>query len=89
MEACPQYIPPSGFIGPAPIAQALLFNAHPTGSVDGDDRLEVLSGPGGIADCGNSQNCVKVCPKDIPLTDAIARAGRDTTVYKIRKWFGR
>lgn len=89
VEACPQFSDRSDFIGPAAISQAVLFNAHPTGRVDRDDRLDVLTGVGGIADCGNSQNCVKVCPKDIPLTEAIAKAGRDTTVYKIRQWFGR
>ena len=89
VEACPQFSDRTEFIGPAAISQAILFNAHPTGRVDADDRLAVLSGKGGIADCGNSQNCVKVCPKDIPLTDAIARAGRDTTLYKLRQWFGR
>ena len=89
VEACPQFGPKSDFIGPAAISQAVMFNAQSTGGVDADARLEVLAGPGGIADCGNSQNCVKVCPKDIPLTDTIARAGRDTTIYKIKQWFGR
>jgi len=89
VEACPQFNDHSAFIGPAVTCQAILFNAHPTGSVDRDDRLAVLAGRGGIADCGNSQNCVKVCPKDIPLTDSIAKAGRDATLYKIRQWFGR
>jgi len=89
VEACPQFNDRSPFIGPAAISQAILFNAHPTARVDRDARLEVLAGRGGIADCGNSQNCVKVCPKDIPLTDSIAKAGRDTTLYKLRKWFGR
>jgi succinate dehydrogenase / fumarate reductase iron-sulfur subunit len=89
VEACPQFNDHSGFIGPAAISQAILFNAHPTGRGEADDRLAVLAGPGGIADCGNSQNCVKVCPKDIPLTDSLAKAGRDTTLYKIRQWFGR
>ena len=89
VEACPQFNERSPFIGPAAISQAVLFNAHPTAAIDADDRMEVLSRPGGIVDCGNSQNCVKVCPKDIPLTDAIAKAGRDTTLYKFRKWFGR
>jgi succinate dehydrogenase / fumarate reductase iron-sulfur subunit len=88
-EACPQYNDRSPFIGPATISQAILFNLHPTGSEDRDKRLEVLAGVGGIADCGNSQNCVKVCPKEIPLTDSIAKAGRDTTIHKIRQWFGR
>lgn len=89
VEACPQFNDRSAFIGPAAISQAILFNAHPTGAMDRDARLEVLSGEGGIADCGNSQNCVKVCPKDIPLTDSLAKAGRDTTLYKLRQWFGR
>jgi succinate dehydrogenase / fumarate reductase iron-sulfur subunit len=89
LEACPQFSDRSAFIGAAAISQAILFNAHPTARVDRDERLAVLSGVGGIVDCGNSQNCVKVCPKDIPLTDSIAKAGRDTTLYKLRKWFGR
>jgi len=89
LEACPQFNDRSLFIGPAVISQGIRFNMHPTGAVDQDDRLEVMSSPGGITDCGNSQNCVKVCPKDVPLTDSLAKAGRDTTLYKIRKWFGR
>lgn len=89
VEACPQFNDRSPFIGPAAVSQAILFNAHPTGRVDKSDRLEILSGRGGVVDCGNSQNCVKVCPKDIPLTDSIAKAGRDTTIHKIKQWFGR
>ncbi|MFQ5495439.1 MAG: succinate dehydrogenase iron-sulfur subunit [Phycisphaerae bacterium] len=89
VEACPQFNAKTSFIGPAAISQAILFNEHPTGRVDRDDRLAVLASDGGIADCGNSQNCVKVCPKEIPLTDSIAKAGRDTTLYKLRSWFGR
>lgn len=89
VEACPQFNHRSPFIGPAAISQVILFNAHPTGRVDRDKRLAVLTSVGGISDCGNSQNCVKVCPKDIPLTDSIAKAGRDATLYKIGQWFGR
>jgi succinate dehydrogenase / fumarate reductase, iron-sulfur subunit len=89
VEACPQFNDRSAFIGPAVISQAILFDEHPVGAELKEERLEVLSGPGGIIDCGNSQNCVKVCPKDIPLTDSLAKAGRDTTVHRIRKWFGR
>jgi len=89
VEACPQFNDRSPFIGAAAISQAILFNAHPTGRVERDARLAVLAGVGGIADCGNSQNCVKVCPKEIPLTDSLAKAGRDATLYKLRQWFGR
>lgn len=89
LEACPQVSEKSNFIGPAAIGQVRLFNSHPTGKLNADDRLEAVSGDDGIASCGNAQNCVQVCPKEIPLTRAIAEINRDTTVYRIRKWLGR
>jgi succinate dehydrogenase / fumarate reductase iron-sulfur subunit len=27
---------------------------------------------GGVSDCGDAQNCVAVCPKEIPLIESIA-----------------
>lgn len=86
VEACPQVNDHSNFIGPAAISQAILFNSHPTGRMNAGERLEALMAPGGIADCGNAQNCVKVCPKEIPLTTSIAKAGRDTTLHTIKQW---
>ncbi|TWT66575.1 succinate dehydrogenase iron-sulfur subunit [Allorhodopirellula solitaria] len=77
------------FIGAAAISQAMLFNNHPTGKALAAERLEALSGPGGITTCGNAQNCVAVCPKEIPLTRSIARTGRATTLHAIKKWFER
>ncbi len=74
------------FLGPAVISQAVLFNSHPTGRLSAAERLEAMMGPGGITDCGNAQNCVKVCPKDIPLTRSIAKAGRATTLHAIKRW---
>lgn len=79
MEACPQYHQDSKFIGPAPLGQVHLHNSHPTGGYFKDDRLHAIMGEGGISDCGNAQNCVKVCPKDIALTEAIGVLGRQTT----------
>ncbi len=73
------------FIGAAPISQVILFNNHPTGRAIADQRLEALTDTGGIQVCGNAQNCVAVCPKDIPLTTSIARAGRAATVYSLKK----
>lgn len=88
MEACPQVNDKSPFVGPAAVAQALLFNLHPVGKTLEDERLEFMTSEEGITGCGNAQNCVKVCPKGVPLTQAIAQINRDTTVYKIRKWMG-
>ncbi len=77
------------FVGPHAISQAMLFNSHPTGGMIADERLEALTGKGGIQMCGNAQNCVAVCPKRIPLTRSIARAGRAATVWAIKKIFDR
>ena len=83
-EACPQVSIKSKFMGPAAISQARLFNAHPTGKLTAQERLRPLMEEGGVADCGNAQNCVKVCPKNIPLTESIALIGRETTRQAIR-----
>ena len=87
LEACPQFQKDNDFIGPQAIAQALYFNEHETGKALKEERLEALMGPGGITDCGNAQNCVKVCPKEVPLTMAIGKIGRQTTVHAIKKFF--
>jgi len=76
-----------GFVGAHAISQAMLFNHHPTGKSLASERLDALMGPGGVAACGNAQNCVSVCPKEIPLTQSIARAGRATTIHAVKKWF--
>ncbi len=86
LEVCPQINDRSEFIGPQAIAQTVLFNQHPTGAMNAGERLDVLMEPGGIADCGNAQNCVKVCPKDVPLTWAIGKAGRDVTLHVVKRW---
>jgi succinate dehydrogenase / fumarate reductase iron-sulfur subunit len=76
------------FIGPHAISQAILFNLHPTGALNAGERLDALMADGGIQVCGNSQNCVAVCPKKIPLTTSIGQAGRDTTLHVLKKIFG-
>ena len=86
LEACPQVNERSPFVGPAALGQALLFNLHPIGKTIEKDRFEFLSSEEGISGCGNAQNCVKVCPKGVPLTRAIAQLNRDTSVYKLRRW---
>ena len=77
------------FMGAHAIAQVELFNSNPIGRMNAAERLDALSSEGGIQTCGNAQNCVKVCPKDIPLTTAIARAGRSATLHTLKKWFDR
>ncbi len=76
------------FLGAAVISQAVLFNSNPTGRSLEDERMEALKAPGGIQACGNSQNCLAVCPKEIPLTTSIGRAGRAATIHSLKKLFG-
>src|SRR5213082_3930820 len=75
MEACPQFNESTGFVGAATISQVRLFNTHPTGKALERERLAALMGDGGIQECGYAQNCVEVCPKDIPLTRSISEVG--------------
>jgi succinate dehydrogenase / fumarate reductase iron-sulfur subunit len=89
LEVCPQVAKGGNFVGAAAIGQTLLQNLHPTGQLGRDERLDALMGPGGIADCGNAQNCVEACPKDIPLTEAIAEMGRQTTLKLLKDMFRR
>jgi succinate dehydrogenase / fumarate reductase iron-sulfur subunit len=88
LEACPNVNSGSEFIGPAPLSQVRLFNAHPTGEMNQAERLETIMGDGGLANCGNSQNCVQSCPKGIPLTTSIAALNRSTTIQSFKNFFG-
>jgi succinate dehydrogenase iron-sulfur subunit len=89
MEACPNYGPQSDYMGPAAVNQARLFNLHPSGAMHASERIEALMDQGGIDGCGNSQNCVEVCPKDIPLTTSLADMMRATTTHALASIFRR
>lgn len=87
MEACPQFNEDTGFVGAATISQVRLFNEHPTGRTLKHERLAALMGDGGIQECGYAQNCLEVCPKDIPLTTSIAAVGGDVMKQAIGDLF--
>lgn len=88
LEACPNVNDNSDFIGPQALSQVRLFNNHPTGAMNKAERLNTIMGDGGLANCGNSQNCVQSCPKGIPLTTSIASLNRDTSIQMFRNFFG-
>jgi succinate dehydrogenase / fumarate reductase iron-sulfur subunit len=77
------------FIGAHAMSQAVLINMHPTGSMSAEKRVDALTGPGGIQNCGKAANCQAVCPKEIPLMTSWGRAGRAATLRAITKFFGR
>ena len=88
LQVCPQVYKESPFMGAAMFNQVRLFNSHPVGGYKAEERVDAVMGVGGIVDCGNAQNCVEACPKNIPLTESIADVGRQATVRAFKKWFG-
>jgi succinate dehydrogenase / fumarate reductase iron-sulfur subunit len=86
LEVCPQVNEHNQFVGAAIISQVRLFNMHPTGAMNKNERLKALMGPGGIQECANAQNCVKACPKNIPLTESIAEVNRDVWKQALLGW---
>lgn len=77
------------FMGPFAFPLIDLFNVNPVGAMNSTERLDALVAEGGIQVCGNAQNCVKVCPKGIPITTSIARLGRAATWHTLKRWFDR
>src|SRR5271156_3791245 len=86
LEVCPQVNDNNQFIGAAIVSQVRLFNMHPTGAMHAKERLQALMEPGGIQDCANAQNCVKACPKDIPLTESLAEMNRQAWKQALVGW---
>lgn len=89
LEVCPNYTLDGDFVGAFAINQVRLFNTNPTGALNQNDRLDALMGPGGIQECDNAQNCVKSCPKEIPLTDSIAAMNRAVNRRAVMRWLDR
>jgi len=83
-ESCPQVNAKSDFLGPAAMSQVRFFNANPTGKLEKSERMHAVLSEEGIANCGNAQNCVRVCPKGIPLTESLALIGREASTQAIK-----
>lgn len=86
LEACPQYGEHSDYLGPAALAQVARLNETQAGQWQRDDRLALVMAPGGIADCGKAQNCVEVCPVEVPVVDGLQQLARATTREMLLGW---
>jgi succinate dehydrogenase / fumarate reductase, iron-sulfur subunit len=86
LEVCPQVNDHNGFMGAAIFSQVRLFNMHPTGKMQAPERIRASMGHGGIEDCANAQNCVKICPKEIPLTESLAEVNRAAWKQALLGW---
>jgi succinate dehydrogenase / fumarate reductase, iron-sulfur subunit len=86
LEACPEVHEGSKFVGAAMIHEARLVVEHQPGSAAAGERVDSLMGPGGVAECGKSQNCVEVCPVSLPLDESIAAMARASTKRLFSGW---
>ena len=86
LEICPKVNEHTQFVGAAIISQVRLFNMHPTGAMHAKERIQAVMGHGGIEDCANAQNCVKACPKEIPLTESLAEINRQAWKQALFGW---
>ncbi len=87
LEVCPQVTMATGFVGAAIINQVRLFNEHPTGKSLKADRLHAMMGDGGIQECAYAQNCVQICPKNIPLTTSISVVSGEVMKQAVKDLF--
>ncbi len=87
LEVCPEVTPATRFVGAAIINQVRLFNEHPTGGALKTERLHAMMGDGGIHQCSYAQNCVQICPKNIPLTTSISVVDGQTMKQAIKDLF--
>src|SRR5882762_10486985 len=86
LEVCPQVNENNNFMGAAIFSQVRLFNMHPTGAMHAKERIQAVMGHGGIEDCANAQNCVRACPKEIPLTESLAEINRQAWKQALLGW---
>lgn len=86
LEVCPKVNEHSPFVGAAILNQVRLFNMHPTGAMHARERLRAIRGPGGVQECDNAQNCVKACPKNIPLTESNNEVNREALRDALLGW---
>ncbi len=87
LEACPQYGPHADYVGAAALARVAFAVSHATGALTRRARVGALMVPGGVADCGQAEACVEVCPQGIPLVDAIQAMSRATSRELLLGWW--
>lgn len=85
LEACPQY-GDGNYIGAQTLTQFRLFDMHPNGKMNRDERLNGIMGADGVQNCSSANNCVLVCPQSIPTTRAIYEGNRATVIHGLFGW---
>lgn len=87
VEACPESSPKNSYVGPLALVQAYRRQRDSQDKMLRSNRLQNLLKKGGIPDCDNAQSCIKACPVELPITDAIARLKREGLVFALKNIF--
>lgn len=69
---CPAFGKDSEFLGPAMLAKAYRFLTDPR-DMRNEEILRLVNSQQGVWGCKTVFNCVKVCPKEVPPTQAIVK----------------
>lgn len=86
LEACPQYGMHSEFVGALLLHEVHRLNRTPGERHERVERLEATMAPGGVNSCGKAQNCVEVCPAELPLVDSIQSVARESSKHLLLGW---
>jgi len=90
LDACPEVRGDGGFVGAEAIVKNRRAHADPRTSPTDRGALDAaLSRPGGISECGHAQNCIEVCPADVPIALALSDAARVATSRFLLGWLKR
>jgi succinate dehydrogenase / fumarate reductase iron-sulfur subunit len=85
---CPAFQRSPRFLGPAMLAKAYRFLADSRESRSGE-ILNIVDGHDGVWGCNTVFQCVKVCPKEVPPTDAIVKIRRRILRDRISSFISR
>ncbi len=86
--SCPAFIRDPQFLGPAMLAKAYRFLADSRDRRE-EEILKEVNGQQGVWGCNTVFQCVKVCPKEVPPTDAIVKMRGEILKYRLISFFSR
>jgi len=88
LEACPQYHPSSAFVGPRLLLRCQQHLSNTRSTDHQRAMLEALASDGGVFDCCNAQNCQRVCPQKINITENIGLLKRAVLKGAVKRFLG-
>jgi succinate dehydrogenase / fumarate reductase iron-sulfur subunit len=80
--SCPAFIRDPQFLGPAMLAKAYRFLAD-SRDCRTEEILKKMNGQDGVWGCNTVFQCIKVCPKEVPPTNAIVKMRNRILKYRI------